>query len=118
MWYKQKGKEREKQLHLLVGEPQRRTQVGAKWSPYKKTQRIKRSAAGEKSSPHLFPDEVSQTKHTTTATTHNEQASEYDQKQDHASNNRSDETNCIGIALDRPTGEFRRVPYSVNLRMR
>lgn len=68
-------------------------------------------------SPHLFPDEATQAKLATTAITHDEQASEYDQKQDNVNNNCSDETKCAGIVLDRHTGELRRVPFRVNLRI-
>ena len=68
---------------------------------------------------HLFPEEAGQIKHATTAITHDKQASEYDQKQDHVGNYRRDSTKCTEIALGRHTtwrvlcGE----PYIANLRI-
>jgi hypothetical protein len=41
--------------------------------------------------PHLFPEEAGHTKRSTTATTHDEQTGEHEQKQDHVRNDCGDE---------------------------
>jgi hypothetical protein len=67
--------------------------------------------------PHLFPDEVGQTKRNTVATTHEEQTGEHDQKQDHVGNYCGDERNKAGIGIDSLTGELCRDPSRAILRM-
>ena len=73
----------------------------------------------ERELPHLFPEDAGQTKCTTTATTQDKQAGEYDQKQSQVGKYREGITKCAGLVLDRHTAaELRREPSRANLTMR
>ncbi len=66
---------------------------------------------------HLFPEEAGQIKHATTAITHNKQAGEYDQKQDHVGNYPKDGTKYAAITLRRHASALRGGPHIVNLQI-
>jgi hypothetical protein len=73
----------------------------------------------ERKLPHLFPEDAGQTICTTTTTTQDKQAGEYDQKQGQVGKYREGITKFAGLGLDRYTAaELRREPCRANLRMR
>ena len=115
MGSKRKGKERENNSTYQLGD----LDDEAKYEPNdpltKKSTNLKNHSQWEY---HLFPEEAGQTRYATTSTTYDEQAREYDQKQDHVSSKRSNETKCIGFAFVKSTGELCRGPCGVNLRTR